>query len=173
MFESRFTKDQLQKRLSLRRLKVISGFSTDRLRQRALVVGSHLNLIYFWDKKWFYVAMLVGALMMQLPLPDGLSHEGLIVLTMSVVATILFVTEPVPLPTVALMIICAQVLNEARRCPSVKASAIADGQAAFGDGRSWSPLGAGCSALVRDFIRMTMRHATHDVSFRSKPGWPR
>ena len=35
---------------------------------------------------------------------------GLVVLTMSVVATILFVTEPVPLPTVALMIICAQVL---------------------------------------------------------------
>ncbi|MCP5372901.1 MAG: DASS family sodium-coupled anion symporter [Hyphomicrobiales bacterium] len=54
--------------------------------------------------------MLVGAGMLSLPLPDDLSHEGLVVLTMSVVATILFVTEPVPLPTVALMIIVAQVL---------------------------------------------------------------
>jgi len=110
LFDPRITRDPLQKRLTLSRLKAMSGFSTDRLRQRALVVGSHLNLIYFWDKKWFYVALIVGALMLQLPLPDGLSQEGLVVLTMSVVATILFVTEPVPLPTVALMIICAQVL---------------------------------------------------------------
>ncbi|MBC8269380.1 MAG: DASS family sodium-coupled anion symporter [Rhodospirillaceae bacterium] len=54
--------------------------------------------------------MMVGALMLYMPLPEGLNHDGLVVLTMSVVATILFVTEPVPLPTVALMIICAQVL---------------------------------------------------------------
>ena len=110
MFNPRLTKDQIQKRLRLRRLEVTSGFSADRLRQGAKAVGSHLNLIYFWEKKWFYVAMLVGVTMLQLPLPDGLSHEGLVVLTMSVVATILFVTEPVPLPTVALMIICSQVL---------------------------------------------------------------
>jgi sodium-dependent dicarboxylate transporter 2/3/5 len=110
LFPPRLSKDLLQKRLKLRRLKVASGFSPGRLREGAVAVGNHLNLVYFWDKKWFYVAMLVGALMLQLPLPEGLSHEGLIVLTMSVVATILFVTEPVPLPTVALMIICAQVL---------------------------------------------------------------
>ncbi|HEC14629.1 MAG TPA: DASS family sodium-coupled anion symporter [Rhodospirillales bacterium] len=54
--------------------------------------------------------MLVGFGMLQLPLPEGLSRDGMIVLTMSVVATILFVTEPVPLPTVALLIIVAQVL---------------------------------------------------------------
>ena len=43
------------------------------------------------------------------PLPAGLSHEGMVVLTMSVVATVLFVTEPVPLPTVALLIVVGQV----------------------------------------------------------------
>lgn len=65
---------------------------------------------FVWEKRWFFVAMLVGATMLQLPLPSGLSQDGLVVLTMSVVAVILFVTEPIPLPTVALMIIVGQVL---------------------------------------------------------------
>ncbi len=69
----------------------------------------HLNLFYFWEKRWFFIALLVGTVMLELPTPEGLSREALIVLTMSVVATILFITEPVPLPTVALLIIVAQV----------------------------------------------------------------
>ena len=54
--------------------------------------------------------MLIGFAMIAMPQPDGLTREGQIVLTMSVVAVILFVTEPVPLPTVALLIIVGQVL---------------------------------------------------------------
>ncbi|ABK44206.1 anion transporter [Magnetococcus marinus MC-1] len=55
--------------------------------------------------------MLVGALMIWvMPLPEGLTEQGRIVLTMTVVATTLFVTEPVPLPTVALLIVVGQVL---------------------------------------------------------------
>lgn len=69
-----------------------------------------LNLYYFWEKRWLFIAMAVAAGMLAMPLPDGLSEEGLVVLTMSVFATILFVTEPVPLPSVALMIIVGQVL---------------------------------------------------------------
>ncbi len=110
MQRPRFSRDTSQKLIKLRQLRVTTGFSTARIAHGAVVVGSSLNLIYFWDKKWFFVAMLVGAFMLSLPLPEGLSHEGMVVLTMSIVATILFVTEPVPLPTVALMIICAQVL---------------------------------------------------------------
>jgi solute carrier family 13 (sodium-dependent dicarboxylate transporter), member 2/3/5 len=110
LFRPQFTRDPAQKLLKLRQLRVTAGFSSTQLRQGAVAVGSHLNLRYFWDKKWFFIAMLFGAFMLQLPLPEGLSHEGMVVLTMSIVATILFVTEPVPLPTVALMIICAQVL---------------------------------------------------------------
>ncbi|MEE8352109.1 MAG: DASS family sodium-coupled anion symporter [Rhodospirillales bacterium] len=72
--------------------------------------GSWLNLYFFWEKKWFFIAMIVGAVMLHIPLPEGLSQDGLIVLTMSVVSVILFVTEPVPLPTVALLIIIAQVV---------------------------------------------------------------
>lgn len=48
--------------------------------------------------------------MLSMPLPDGLNQQGMIILTMSVVATILFVTEPVPLPTVALLIVIGQVM---------------------------------------------------------------
>ncbi|HFB98252.1 MAG TPA: anion transporter, partial [Bryobacterales bacterium] len=54
--------------------------------------------------------MILGAILMMLPTPEGLTREGHIVLVMSVVATILFITEPVPLPTVALMIVVAQVV---------------------------------------------------------------
>lgn len=65
---------------------------------------------YLIQRRWFFIALAVGAIMMNLPLPDGLSREGLIVLTMSIVATILFITEPIPLPTVALLIIVGQIL---------------------------------------------------------------
>ncbi len=110
MQRPRFSRETSQKLIRLRQLRDTTGFSSDGFRQGAVAFSSRLNLIYFWHKKWFFIAMLVGALMLSLPLPDGLSHEGMVVLTMSIVATILFVTEPVPLPTVALMIICAQVL---------------------------------------------------------------
>ena len=78
--------------------------------QRMLVVQTQINLYYFWEKRWFFVAMALGAFMLTLPLPDGLTREGMIVLTMSVVATVLFITEPVPLPTVALLIVVGQIL---------------------------------------------------------------
>ncbi|MGI9370928.1 MAG: SLC13 family permease [Hyphomicrobiales bacterium] len=78
--------------------------------QRFALLRMQINFYYFWEKRWFFIAMLVGAILLQLPLPSGLSQEGAIVLTMSVVATILFITEPVPLPTVALLIIVGQVL---------------------------------------------------------------
>lgn len=73
------------------------------LRQRS-------NYYFFWEKRWFFIAMAVGAVMLALPQPEGLTQQGMIILTMSVVATILFVTEPVPLPTVALLIVIGQVM---------------------------------------------------------------
>jgi len=78
--------------------------------QRFLVLRSQINFYYFWEKRWFFIAMAVGLSLITMPQPDGLTREGLIVLSMSVVAVILFVTEPVPLPTVALLIIVGQVL---------------------------------------------------------------
>ena len=78
--------------------------------QRILVIHTQFNLYYFWEKRWFFVAMALGAFLLTLPLPEGLSQSGMIVLTMSIVATVLFIAEPVPLPTVALLIILGQIL---------------------------------------------------------------
>ncbi len=72
-------------------------------------LGRALNLQFLREKRWFFIALLIGAAMLYAPLPEGLSPEGMVVLTMSVVATVLFITEPVPLPTVALLIIIGQV----------------------------------------------------------------
>jgi len=90
-------------------------FQTIQSRMKDTLFGKFMGLIkifsihYLWDKRWFFIAMIVGGIMLNLPLPGDLSHDGLVVLTMSVVATILFVTEPIPLPGVALLIILGQI----------------------------------------------------------------
>ena len=68
------------------------------------------NLYFFWEKKWFIFALIVGAVLLSFDPPDGLTRAGQIVLTMSVMATIMFITEPIPLPGVALLIIIGEVL---------------------------------------------------------------
>jgi len=78
--------------------------------QRLLLLQTHFNLYYFWEKRWFFIAMVIGGILLFSPQIDGLTREGQIVLSMSIVAIILFVTEPIPLPTVALLIIIGQVL---------------------------------------------------------------
>lgn len=94
--------------------------------RRALSLPSRLSLFFFWDKRWFFIALLVGFGILQLPLPEGLSRDGLIILTMTVVAIILFVTEPVPLPTVALMIIVGQVVLMGHDSSDVAKSLMSD-----------------------------------------------
>ncbi len=78
------------------------------------------------DKRWLFVAVLVGTLLYLAPTPEGLTHDGQIVLVISAVAVILFVTEPVPLPAVALMIIVAQVLVLGRNSTDVAHSLMSD-----------------------------------------------
>ena len=72
--------------------------------------GLRRNLYFFWEKKWFVFALVVGAVLLSFDPPDGLTRAGQIVLTMSVMATIMFITEPIPLPGVALLIIIGEVL---------------------------------------------------------------
>ena len=78
--------------------------------QSWLRLRSQINLYYFWEKRWFFLAMMLGFAFLQMETPAGLSREGHIVLAMSLMATIMFVTEPVPLPTVAFLIIVGQVI---------------------------------------------------------------
>jgi len=68
------------------------------------------NLYFFWEKKWFIFAVIVGAVLLSFAPPEGLTRSGQIVLAMSVMATIMFISEPIPLPGVALLIIVGEVL---------------------------------------------------------------
>lgn len=97
------------------RARDISHDWTSKVRRRGYqhiaALKQQVSFYYFWEKRWFFIAMLIGAiLLLVVPEAEGLSHEGKVVLVMSIVATILFITEPVPLPTVALLIIVGQVL---------------------------------------------------------------
>ena len=78
--------------------------------QQFLLIKSYFNVLYLWEKRWLLFATLIGAFILSMPAPAGLTQDGLVVLTMSLVATILFITEPIPLPTVALLIIVGEVL---------------------------------------------------------------
>jgi sodium-dependent dicarboxylate transporter 2/3/5 len=78
--------------------------------QRYLMIRSQVDLYFFWERRWFFITMLVGFALMVAPTPAGLTHQGQIVLAMSVMATLLFVSEAVPLPTVPLLIIIGEVL---------------------------------------------------------------
>jgi len=64
---------------------------------------------YLREKRWFLITLAVQAVLLMLPVPDGLSPDGWRVLVMTIGATMLFVTEPIPLPSVALLIILGQV----------------------------------------------------------------
>ena len=78
--------------------------------RRVVTMRWRVLFLRLWEKRWFLIAMLIGTGMLYSPLPNGLTEQGMIMLTMSVVATILFITEPIPLPGVALLIIIAQVV---------------------------------------------------------------
>jgi solute carrier family 13 (sodium-dependent dicarboxylate transporter), member 2/3/5 len=69
-----------------------------------------IDLALLWKRRWFIISLILGFALMGAPTPEGLTHEGQIVLVMSLMATIMFIAEPVPLPSVALMIIVGQVV---------------------------------------------------------------
>jgi len=67
-----------------------------------------LRTLYTW--RWLLLGFGLGALLVALPPPEGLSVAGQRTLAMAAVATLFFITEPVPLPAVALLIAVFQVL---------------------------------------------------------------
>jgi sodium-dependent dicarboxylate transporter 2/3/5 len=86
-------------------------FNLSRRRLRVTGTRNIRGLAYYLgEKRWLVAALIFGALLYIAPTPDALTREGHIVLVMSIVAVILFVTEPIPLPAVALMIVVGQVL---------------------------------------------------------------
>lgn len=101
-------------------MALLSRFEPPRLK---LTGGRRLRgLRYFLlDKRWLIAALIVGAALFAAPTPDGLTFEGKAILITSIVAVILFVAEPIPLPAVALMIVVAQILL----LPDVDSTAVA------------------------------------------------
>jgi sodium-dependent dicarboxylate transporter 2/3/5 len=71
--------------------------------------SSRFSALYVWEKRWLVAAAVIGVVLMQVPLPEGLTQDGRIVIMMTVVAVLMFVTEPVPLPAVALLIVIGEV----------------------------------------------------------------
>jgi len=67
--------------------------------------------ILFWvqEKRWLLIIVILGALMYHLPYPDGISHAGYRTLILSMIVISLIITEPVPLPAVALLIAVLEV----------------------------------------------------------------
>jgi len=78
--------------------------------QRFLAFMGDLDLAFLWKRRWFIITMVVGFALMAAPTPSGLTDQGKIVLIMSLMATMLFITEAIPLPTVPLLIIVGQVV---------------------------------------------------------------
>ena len=80
-------------------------------RMRLRGVRNLRSLGYFLnERRWLFIAFLLGVVLYLLPTPPGLSENGKNVLIMAAVAVTLFVSEPVPLPAVALLIIIGEVL---------------------------------------------------------------
>jgi solute carrier family 13 (sodium-dependent dicarboxylate transporter), member 2/3/5 len=94
--------------------------------QRFRRVRDGLDLALLWKRRWFIITMMLGFSLMSLPTPAGLSHDGQIVLIMSLMATMMFITEPVPLPSVALMIVVGQVVLLGLDSNKVAASLMTD-----------------------------------------------
>lgn len=78
--------------------------------QRYRHVLDNVDLSLLWKRRWFIITMILGFVFINAPTPSGLTHEGQIVLVMSLMATMLFISEAVPLPTVPLLIIVGEVV---------------------------------------------------------------
>ena len=70
-----------------------------------------LSNFLFWatQKKWFLISIFLGFCLLNIPSPDGLTNEGKTAVVILVVALILIIKEPIPLPAVAIFIIISQI----------------------------------------------------------------
>ena len=61
-------------------------------------------------RRWLWLGLLLGGLVLLLPRPEGLSPEGQRTLALLVTVIVFLVTEPIPLPATALLIAFGQAL---------------------------------------------------------------
>ena len=67
--------------------------------------------VLFWvqQKRWLIIIAFLGMVMYQLPYPDGISPSGYRTFILGIIVISLIITEPVPLPAVALLIAVLEV----------------------------------------------------------------
>jgi len=83
-------------------------------------------LTFLVKRKWFFIGLLIGAILLSLPAPEGLSPIGMRTLALVIVAFLFFMTEPIPLPGVALFIAVSQVLLGLAKPAAVAQSFMSD-----------------------------------------------
>jgi sodium-dependent dicarboxylate transporter 2/3/5 len=71
-----------------------------------------LTNFLFWvtQKKWFLITMVIGFFLSLFPTPSGLTLEGYRIIIIVITALIMIITEPIPLPAIAIYIIVFQVV---------------------------------------------------------------
>ncbi|MFQ5580319.1 MAG: SLC13 family permease [Nitrospiria bacterium] len=77
-------------------------------------------------RKWIVIGLLVGAVLLSIPVPVGLTPIGMKTLALVIVAFIFFVTEPIPLPGVALFIAVSEALLGLAKPTAVAQSFMSD-----------------------------------------------
>ena len=70
-----------------------------------------LTNFLFWitQKKWFLITMVISVFLLFIPAPSGLSIEGYRSIIIVITALMLIVTEPIPLPAIAMYILVMEV----------------------------------------------------------------
>ena len=73
---------------------------------------SSLTNFLFWvtQKKWFLITIAVGIILVLLPTPSGLTVEGYRIIIIVITALMMIITEPIPLPAVAIYILVFEVI---------------------------------------------------------------
>lgn len=84
--------------------------------------------IIFWatQRKWLLIGLLAGITLYFLPTPNGLTLSGYRTLIIVLVAILLIISEPIPLPAVAMLILVFQVLFGIAMPNEVAASFMSD-----------------------------------------------
>ena len=87
-----------------------------------------LSNFLFWatQKKWFIYAIVLGFILILLPTPSGLTIEGKTSIIILLVALILIIKEPIPLPAIAIFILIAQIYGGVDNVDGIAKSFMSD-----------------------------------------------
>ena len=66
-------------------------------------------LFWFQEKRWLIFTLIIGVSLYWMPYPESISPQGYRTLILGIMVILLIITEPVPLPAVALLIAILEV----------------------------------------------------------------